>query len=371
MREAVEGPPSPVDRRVQGRGLSFPLLLIILFLLFAFGCSRPGGGGQPRSGGAPSPAAGGGDGLVLSVEAVRVKKARLERRVAVGARVVPRAEHTVGARIPGRVAEVPVEEGERVGKGQLLARLEDAEIRIQLDLARLQADTAASVYGRMDRLYAEGGISHQQWEQARLQLAQARAALDNLREQLGYTRILSPVDGVLLERRVDPGEQVAPGAPLFTVADVSVLFAEGQVGEAEARFLRPGLPARIWAGTSPQTGQVDSLSPAADPRTRSVTVKVRLPGGLSPPLGSYAQVEIPVASAEAPVIPLEALAERSGRRGVFVAEGGVARFREVVLGLDDGRRAEVLSGVREGEAVIVTGLHRLEDGSRVEATLRP
>jgi multidrug efflux pump subunit AcrA (membrane-fusion protein) len=102
-----------------------------------------------------------------------------------------------------------------------------------------------------------------------------------------------------------------------------------------------------------------------------VTVKVRLPAGVEPRLGSYVRVEIPVASAEALAVPVEALVERAGRRGVFVAEGGAARFREVVLGLDDGRVAEVRSGVREGEAVIVTGLHRLEDGIPVEVTVRP
>ena len=307
------------------------------------------------------------------MEAVKVGKTRVEKRISLGARVVPLFEHSVGAKIPGRLVEVPVEAGLKVRKGQLLARLEDAEIRRQLDLARLQEETAASVYERMDRLYAEGGVSQQQWEQARIQLAQARTSRSSLEEQLGHTRILSPADGVVLERRADPGEYVTPGVPLFTVADVSALFAEAQVGEAEASFLRPGLPARIWveAGAAPETGKVESLSPSADPRTRSVTVKVRLPAGIGPRLGSYARVEIPVASAEALAVPVEALAERSGRRGVFVAEGGVARFREVVTGLDDGRVVEVRSGVREGEAVIVTGLHRLEDGIPVEVTVRP
>lgn len=327
-----------------------------------------------------------------------------------------RVKTTISPRIQERLAEVFVDQGDAVRSGQMLARLDDAELkqqaaiadaalaaaratveRVQADEARAQAvlQQARLEHKRVTDLIATKVASQSDFDKAveslrvaeadlkRSQAAigeaqsQVLAAEKNFlyrREQLAFTEIRSPYDGLITRRDRDPGGVVMPGGSLLQLIATNEIWISAWVDETAMAALETNQLARVIFRSEPAqsyAGEVARLGREADRETREFLVDVRLKQ--LPPnwtVGQRAEVFIETArKAGVVVLPQSLVLWREGKPGVFVNEDGRARWRVLTLGLRGRDLVEVTQGVRAGERVVTvrdSGQGQLAGGRRLK-----
>lgn len=295
---------------------------------------------------------------------------------------------TIRAQTPGPVMRTFVEQGQRVGAGQLLAQLDDAGIRDSylsarsgVSSAQNSAEVAARDLERAVRLEEAGAIAPRDLENARrmntaaqAQLADARARLAVAQEQLSRTKVVSPFTGVVSERNVSAGDVVAPGTALFSVVEPSTMRLEASVPadqlagvklNAPVRFSVTGYPGRSFAG------RVTHINPVADPATRQVRIYVSVPNaGATLVAGLFAEGRVASNAHAAAVIPMNAVDERGLRPTAMMLKGGKVMKVEVTLGLRDesSERVEVLSGLAAGDTLLLGAARGISAGTPVRVS---
>lgn len=342
------------------------------------------------------------------VPVIAVKKVEVQGTVHGPGTVQSRVPVTVSAKITGILKKLFADQGERVKKGQLLAELDAIELRAremasqaaknraQRDMARAQADMvkaqanlglAQSNYQRDLEVFKPGYISKATFDTTKAQLKVAEsevaatkatvtaleAAVNQAESEThaaaalhNYTRIKAPIDGLITARKAEIGTTIAPGTPIFQMVDLDQIWVAAWIDETKVAQLREGQPAaiKLRSGRLFQ-GEVVRLNKEADTVTRELEVDVKF-AQLPEPLviGEEDEVDIDTGRQTALAIPLSAVVERQGAKGVLVASKGVATFRPVALGLEDGRRVAVLKGLEEGEMVVVNPAG-LEPGKKI------
>ncbi len=202
------------------------------------------------------------------------------------------------------------------------------------------------------------------------QLAQARASYDMALKQYKECWVASPIDGTVAYINVGVGETVSPGVPVAMVVDMSAVVLKGSIGESLINQVEKqgSIDVRIpSAGDTPFTGTITEISPAADLRTGLFGLKVLIqnPDGVIKP-GMFAEADLVKDSKkDALYLPPAAVLSKNGEKYVYVVADGKAVYREVATGITGDGIVEILSGVKEGEEVIVRGQHYLSDGETV------
>jgi RND family efflux transporter MFP subunit len=352
------------------------------------GAGAPGGGG--RGGGAFRP--------TMTVDVATVGRAPVAERITVVGNLIGAATVDVVPKVGGRLESVAVRLGDPVAKGQLLAQVEDRELREQLrqteasmDVSRAtirqrEADlkNAQTSLARSKNLFDRNLIARQalddaearfdaavaQVDLAKAQATQSQARLDELRINLSNTRIVSPVDGFVGSRRLDPGAFVGTNSAFMSVVDIHLVRLVANLVERDLSRVGTGMEATVNVDAYPGEtfkGRVARLAPVLDPATRTAEMEVEVPNpGSRLKPGMYARVEFVVKQRQdAIVVPRNALVDVEGKRGVFVADGATARFRPVQVGILEQDVAEVLSGVAEGDRVVTIGSAALKDGDPI------
>jgi HlyD family secretion protein len=330
------------------------------------------------------------------VAVIMVKKAEIQGKVHGPGTVQSKVGVTVSAKITGILEKLYADQGSRVKKGQLLAELDISELkaraasaraaenRARHDLNRAKAALqkaeanlvlAQSNYRRDLELLKPGYISQAAFDNTKAalmvaesevnssqsdvealqaQVAQAESETHAAEAVFAYTRILAPMDGLITVRKSEVGDTVAPGTPIFQMVDYQI-WAASWIDETKVAQLREGQKAsiKLRSGRIFQ-GEVVRLNKEADTVTRELEVDVKfdtLPNPLV--IGEETEVDIDTGSQTAPAVPLSAIAERNGSKGVMVVFNGLTSFRPVTLGLQGLQRAAVVDGLREGEMVIL------------------
>jgi len=288
----------------------------------------------------------------------------------------------VASRLSGYIREILVQEGDRVRRGQVLARLDAADVEGGIRQAQAQAGAAEAAFRdaqtdleRFQRLFERGSVSDNELRKIRLKhdaareaLNQALAGFDTARAQRDYAEIKSTVDGVVVARAKRAGDLAVPGAPLLTVESGRTLLFETFVAESQVAAIAVGKPVevRIDGLTTPLKGTVSRVVPSGDPATRSYQVKIALsetPGLMA---GMFGRAAFARGESQAPVVPRQALVERGGLRGVFVVDGeGRAHFRWLRIGREWPDRVEVTSGLQAGERLVAAAEPALRDGDQI------
>lgn len=335
----------------------------------------------------------------MTVELGVVSRTDLSQQISVVGNLIGQATVDAAPRINGRLQSVEVKLGDRVGRGQPLARMEDAEIAEQVKQAEAALEVArATVRQReADLRFADTNlertrnlsdrqlVSRQtlddaesrqqaataQLDLARAQLAQSQARVEELRINLANTIITSPVTGYVGKRTLDPGAWVTPNTAFISVVDISTVRLVANVIEKDLRRVAAGMAADIEVDAYPGehfAGRVARVAPVLDPATRTAQVEVESPnprGRLKP--GMYARVDFTVERRDkALVVPANALVDYNGQRGVFVPEQeSSVRFQRVETGIEQQDFIEVSTGLHEGDRVVTTGAAALRDGDQI------
>lgn len=269
-----------------------------------------------------------------------------------------------------QVIELLVEEGHVVRKNQVLVRLQDEEQRSALAKVKSQLDKAEREYERKNRLYTQGMIAEQEYNDATYELDQLRISLDDAKRELGYTEVRAPIRGTITTRMVNLGDQVQIGQELFEIVDFESMVARVFVPEKHLTRLRRGLVARLTsqavAGETYRCA-VERIAPIVDPRsgTVKVTVDVGRQRGLRP--GMYVDVELVVATnPSAMLIPKRALVYDNDQMFVFrIGEERRAERLFVEPRLTDKYHVEPAEGFETGDMLVVAGQAGLKDGALV------
>lgn len=336
---------------------------------------RPSGkqGASSSHTGGPPGAGGPGEGrpaAAVPVEVSKVVRRSISSYIETNGTLEAENEVDLVARVTAPVVELTVEEGMQVDKGQILARLDDSELRARAEISRATLEEAEQVFGRAESLKENQLISPEEYDQVVTRLETARAQSESDRIQLGYTEIRAPFAGLVVTRYIHFAEQVNSGMPLFRISDFNPLLCPIQIPERDIPKVRIGQQAYLTLEAWPEErfpAKVLRIRPVVDAATGTVrvTLEVETKGRLSP--GMFARVFVQTETrSEAMVIPRSALSLESIGDTVYVAQGEIASRRDVELGFKEGDSVEVLSGVSEGEQIVVVGQDGLSDGTPIQ-----
>ena len=373
----MRAPLHVIRRSAMSRSL---ILILGAAALLAAGCG--GGSSRPAAQDAGSP---------LPVRAETAARQDWGSGLELTAGVLPMKRAMPGTVLLGRVEQILHREGDRVKSGAVLARVESREVSARLaqaeagvTAARAMEENARRMKERMERLSEKQAASRKNLEDAtagyEAAAANRKAAEEGAqaaRMYVSYSEVKAPFDGLIVERRIEAGDTAAPGMPLFTIEDISKVKIEAAVPESLAVGLAPGRPVEVEiasAGGAARPATIAEILPDADPRSRTVTVRIVIdnPDG-EIRSGMFARVRVPAhvptgsGAATALTVPDAALVRQGPLVGVFIVDGSnIARLRWVTAGETRAGRIEIQTGLVAGERFVLDPPAGLSDGRRVE-----
>lgn len=281
------------------------------------------------------------------------------------ATVEPENKNNIAPASPGRIRKIFVEVGAQVSKGQKLAQMDNAI----LSNSEVQIENLRRVYKRVSGLFAVGGASQQELDNAKLQLDVAETNLKNLNEN---TFLISPISGVITARNYDEGDMYSGQMPIMTVMQISPVQLKINVSESFYSKVKAGMPVDVKVevfGDETFKGRVSLIYPTIDERSRTFGIEIKINnnnGKVRP--GMFARVKMNFGNMKHVVVPDMAVIKQSGsaERYVYVYNNGKVTYRKVELGQRLGAEYELLSGVENSETVVISGQSKLNDGIEVE-----
>jgi RND family efflux transporter MFP subunit len=356
----------------------------------------------------------------MPVEFATAKRGPVVEEISYVGNLIGAATVEVVPRVNGRLQAVNVKLGDPVRQGQVIARVEDLEIREQvrqaeatfkvseasirqrkadLQLAKNNLDRSKSLFDRQllpqqtfDDVDARYQAALAQLDLAQAQFEASKARLDELKITLGNTQIIAPVDGFVGKRFLDPGAFASTNAPVASVVDIRTVRMVVNLVERDMRRVPAGTPAVVEVDAYPGEkfqGRVSRVAPVFDPATRTAEIEIEVPNvGFRLKPGMYSRVNLTIATRPAAItVPRNALVDLQGQNGVFVAQTGdaarggrqtgtsgaapggamTAKFLPVEVGIRSGEQIEIVKGVDDGARVITTGAAALKDGDRIVA----
>jgi membrane fusion protein (multidrug efflux system) len=324
---------------------------------------------------------------LVVVAKVAARDVPVEVRAPVDLRPLEQAD--VGSKTLGVLDAVTVDRGDHVKRGQLLALVRPSDLPDQLAAARgTLAQTQASLalartnFDRANSLAPSGVVSQQELQSSSAALATAEATqaaaqaqVSALAVRLGETRIDSPMTGVVVVRKLDPGAMVGllSGATIVTVARIDVLRVFVTVTEQDIPKVHVGQQARVEIDALPGSsyqGQVVRIAPSVDPATRTLDAEVKLNNAkeeLHPGMFGHGAIVVDT-HVHAPVIPATSVQTSNLKSYVYVVTGDRVQRRAIRIGVDGGTWVEAADGLTPGDEIVTAGIDGLSDGIQVRVT---
>lgn len=275
------------------------------------------------------------------------------------------AVNNIAPQSGSRIRKINVEVGDYVAKGQVLAEMD----RLQLDQLKLQLQNDSTEFSRIKALFEQGGVSQSDYEATELAYKVRRTNYKNLLEN---TILVAPISGFVTARNYDEGDMYSMSQPLFTVQQVTPVKLLVGISESEYTKVKKGDKIDITVDALPGRhfeGRVNRLYPTINAATHTFQAEVLVPNNdrvLRP--GMYARVTVTFGTNHSVVLPDQAVVkqEGTGQKFVYVVKAdNTVNFVPVELGVHDGFKYEVLSGVNEGDKVVVKGTAALKEGAKV------
>jgi membrane fusion protein (multidrug efflux system) len=375
-------------------------LLLALSLALAASCGKSGDGNpstnpSPSGKAQPETAAGksspggkkpGGDPTMeaLPVNVVPVSLQSLNSYLVLNGIVEPERKVAIFSRLSAYVKQILKEEGAYVKENEVLAILDDTEIRISYEQARIALEQAKLTLAEAEKnlirskeLYKKQLISDQEYQTTEgtynQRLFDQKSREENFKDlelQLNWTKILSLSEGYITERLIEPGSRVTANQQVYTIEDFKPLLIRVFVPTSDAIKLKTGLPASVTTEilkSEAFKGNVTLINPRVDVQTGTIKVTVEVYDDtlrLKP--GMFVEVRIATGKKDnVLVIPRKAILYKQGKTFVFVLNDKRASQREVILGLTEEDQAEVTNGLAEGDVIVSVGVENLKDGQPV------
>lgn len=337
-------------------------LLIALYALAALaGCAKHSPGVADTAKLPPLPA------VKASVATARAENLPAITEVTGTIRPVQRA--VIAAKVMGTIEELPVTLGQRVAAGDQLVRISAGEIAARVTQAQSQFNAARRDLERERALLPKGASTADMVKGLEDRFAAAQAMVREAEIMVGYATLRSPFDGVVTRKLADAGDLASPGMPLLELEGLAGHQVEVGLPDSLAAALPEGSSLKVdvpVAGVS-FTGKVVELSSAADASARTTTARISVPAGTAIRSGQFARVQVPGAPVRMLLVPAAAVTRLGQMERVFITgHDKRARLRLVKTGAVRGDRIEILSGVDDGESVVVSPAAGLREGQPLE-----
>lgn len=281
------------------------------------------------------------------------------------ATVEANVKNNIAPQNPFRIRKIYAEIGDHVKAGQTLAEMDATNLK----QAKVQLDNQEAEFKRIDELYKVGGASKSAWDAQKTSMEVARESYANLVEN---TRLVSPISGIVTARNYDSGDMYSGGTPIYTVEQIRPVKLLINVSESFFTQVKKGNEVDVRLdvyGDEVFKGKVSLVYPTIDATTRTFPVEVRILNNderVRP--GMFARVTLNFGERQHVVIPDRAIVKQagSGDRYVYVYQNGSVSYQKVELGRRIDNTYEVISGVSDGNEVVITGQSRLNNGMEVE-----
>lgn len=311
-------------------------------------------------------------GGAVAVRVAQVAKKVVDLDFVANGNFMANQELNFAAENSGRVAQIFVQEGSRVSKGQILARIDAEILNTDRETAQATYQNAARDLARYESSFKTGGVTQQQLDQARLNAENAKLRLQQQQRKLNDANIRSSINGVVNKKMIETGAYVAPGTPLFELVDISKLKLKVNVSESQVANLKLGETIAIQSSVFPDekfSGKVSFIAAKADGSLNfpvEIEVSNNTKNSLRAGMYGTAVFKFPK-QAPAIFIPRTSFVGSVSSNQVFVldATSHTASVRNVISGRIIGDSVEILSGLKEGETVITSGQINLTEGSPV------
>lgn len=302
-----------------------------------------------------------------AVEVVRPYRGTAVQAVYATGTVEPTVMMPIAARATARLIQLNVDEGSDVEKDQVLARLEDEDLRQTVKELQARAEFAQSEYERNAELVKQNAVSQVAFDRARADLEAARAALRAAQAEMSYMTLFAPADGRIIRRDGEVGELIPANEPIFWLSCCAPLRVSAEVDEEDIPLVQPGQMVLIRADAFPGRvfhGEVQSITPKGDPIARSFRVRIGFTEETPLLIGMTAETNIIISERDdALLVPSSAVIEKS----VWVVEGDKLTRQRVEIGASGPEETEIRGGLSPEQLVV-----RRQDGERVEGmAVRP
>jgi RND family efflux transporter MFP subunit len=277
---------------------------------------------------------------------------------------------SINSRISGYIRKLSVREGDRVKKGQVLVRVDPVNADQALVQAQADLSNARAELKRYEELFRARAETQQQLDRVRLRYKVAKSQVEQARNQLSYAEVRSPVDGVVVEKRLSKGDLASPGAAILVLEDPTSLLVETHVSEQFVSGIHAGDKVEIEISALHRSfpGTVRQVVQAADAISHQFLIKIALQPYKNVHPGMYAQVGFSVGSRKALMVPQAAVIKRAGLNGIYIVDGqDIARYRQIRIGQAKGDSVEILAGLHDGDDIAWNGNPSLRTGMQVQA----
>lgn len=271
---------------------------------------------------------------------------------------------TYVSELSGRVEMLNIEQGQSVSNGQALVSFPPINHSLQIDQARISFIELKNNYLRQKALYEKGAVS-------KVALSELKAQLDiqeTMLKQLQKVNVITaPFSGLITEVKVKKGEEVLPGSPLFTLADVSQVECLFFVSDRDIDRIAIGGEVSIEGASQAIRGKITQKAVQMDMAKRAFPIKVLFDNPTSvPPMGSTVELSVSMGTLEGAIlVPDEAVMEQSGSHFVYLAHDGKAQRTKVSIGQKIGVEVSIKSGIKAGDVLITAGMSKVENNSPI------
>lgn len=295
----------------------------------------------------------------------------------------PEDEVTVSSEVDGIIEKLLVDEGSTVQQGDLLLEIDDEKLRLEVEESeamlregRARYEHSQATLKRMSSLFDQGVIGQQELDDARNQELMNRAAVENtqaklsrFKKELGDTRVLAPMDGVISERLVSAGEYVKIGASLCKIVDANPLKLAFTLPEKNTGEIKIGqkvqVATRVYAGEIFE-GEIYFINPKVETETRTIEVKAWVDNSdfkLRP--GYFVDVKVLLVKQRSLVLPESAVLVREGKVVVMAVVDGAISYKQVEPGVRFSGKVEILEGITPNDSIVVSGRSEITEGTKV------
>ena len=285
-------------------------------------------------------------------------------------RFEPARQNVIGSDANGKLVSIRFEEGDQVRQGQLLAKVDDDMLQLQLENAEVGLEGQKNDDRRYSNLEKENAVSGVQVEKTRLGVKSGELQKKQIQKQIKSTSITAPYSGVVTKKMIDLGSFVGQGTPLFELTDIASLKLTVNVPERDVLKFRLGQAVSVRAdiyGDREFAGKITNISVVAD-RAHNFKVQITVPNPKRELMaGMYGSVRLKNnASVTRLAVPRVALVGSSKNPQVYVVRNKVAHLTTFNAGTADGDYIEVISGIKKGDEIVVKGQVNLQDKTNVK-----
>lgn len=303
------------------------------------------------------------------VSVVAVKEGSFTNYVQLQGRIDAQDNVTAYPQTAGTIVSINVKVGDHVHKGEVLAQLDNSVLKQNILQAQAQAELASTVYQRQKNLWDQKIGTEVQFLQAKTNMDATQKQVASLRQQADMARIISPINGTVDQMDLKLGQVASPGTTGIRIVNADILKVKADVPESYATRVNQGQTVKVLFPDAKDslTAKVTFASKVIDPGSRSFGMEIKLPTNRNLRPNMTATLKIAdYNKASVITVPLKAIQKSEDGDYVFVNDNGVAKRRVVKQGILYNNQVEILSGLKQGDQLIVMGASDIEDGDKVK-----